>query len=88
MLAWLKNAWAAIPRPVRTVVNVAIAGAVVVVAGAVMTAHGVTGVNWSTTGRAALDALGLGVATAVLRALNPLDDAYGVASATDTGDLY
>lgn len=70
--------WDSIPTPIRTVLNVAIAAGVLVVVSAVIDAQGVTGVDWSGTGVAALNAVGLGIATAVLRALNPLDDAYGL----------
>jgi hypothetical protein len=82
MLVNLRTLWAAIPAPIRTVINVAIAAALLIVVTAVIKAQGLTGVDWSATGISALDAFGLGVATAVLRWLNPLDDAYGPGSAT------
>lgn len=74
----LRAAWNSIPAPLRTVINVAVAASLAVIAGAVVTAHGVTGVDWSATFKSALDALGLGFATAILRAINPLDTAYGI----------
>jgi hypothetical protein len=74
----LAAAWDTVPGPVRTVVNVFVAGAVLVVCAAVARAQGVTGVDWSATGEAALNAGALGVATAIFRAVNPLDDAYGL----------
>ena len=74
----LRAAWAAIPRPVRTVLNVGIYGSIAVLVGAVVAAQGVTGVDWPATGRLALDAFGLGVAVAIGRALAPWDDTYGI----------
>lgn len=71
-------AWDSLPGPVRTILNVFVAGGLVVIFGAVVTAQGVTGVDWQATGIDALDAAFLGVAVAILRAINPLDDAYGL----------
>jgi hypothetical protein len=92
MLVFLRNIWTAIPAPIRTVINVAVAAAALVVVSAVIKAQGVTGVDWSATGISAIDALGLGLATAVLRWINPLDDGYGrgsaargIPTATDNG---
>lgn len=76
----LTRAWNAIPAPIRTVINVALAAALLVVVGDVVDAQGVTAVDWSQSGTDALNALGLGVATAILRALNPLDHGYGTRS--------
>jgi hypothetical protein len=86
MLVNLRTLWAAIPAPIRTVINVAVAAAVLVVVSAVIKAQGLTGVDWSATGISAVDALGLGLATAVLRWINPLDDAYGPGSGEPEGD--
>ena len=74
----LRALWAAIPRPVRTILNVGIYGSLLVVIGAVIAAQGVTGVDWPATGRLALDAFGLGIATAIGRALAPWDAEYGI----------
>lgn len=76
--ARLEAAWDSLPGPVRTVLNVFVAGAVLVVVAAVVKAQGVTGVDWYATGEAALNVGALGVATAIGRALNPIDDAYGL----------
>lgn len=70
--------WDALPGPFRTVLNVFVAGSAAVVGAAVVQAGGVTGVDWPATGVAALNAGALGVVTAVLRAINPVDDAYGL----------
>ena len=78
----LQAIWDAIPAQIRTVINVGVTGAIVVVIGAITLKQGVTGVNWSDTGRSALDAAGLGVATAIFRSLNPLDSAYGTGSSS------
>jgi hypothetical protein len=80
MLATLRYLWVSIPAPIRTIINVAVAAAVLVIVSAVIKAQGVTGVDWGATGISAIDAFGLGVATAVLRWLNPLDNGYGVGS--------
>jgi hypothetical protein len=77
----LELAWDSLPGPVRTVLNVFVAGSVAVVGAAVVNAGGVTGVDWSATGLAALNAGALGVVTAILRAVNPIDDAYGIGKA-------
>jgi hypothetical protein len=79
----LLNLWNAIPAPIRTVLNVAIAGGITVICAAVIRAQGVTDVDWAATGEAALNAVGLGLATAAWRALNPLDSAYGIERGTD-----
>lgn len=81
--------WDAIPLPVRTILNVGITGALLVFFGAIVSAKGVTGVDWAAVGRATLDAFGLGVATAVVRSLNPLDTLYGVKAVqpAPTGDV-
>lgn len=84
----LEVAWDNLPGPIRTVLNVFVSGAVLVVVAAVVRAQGVTDVDWQATGVAALNAGALGVATAIGRALNPLDDAYGLGRATvDDSDL-
>lgn len=81
-------AWDNLPGPVRTVLNVFVAGSVAVAGAAVVQAGGVTGVDWPATGVAALNAGALGVFTAILRAINPIDDAYGLGKATiDDTDL-
>jgi hypothetical protein len=77
MLDALSRIWKRIPAPARTVLNVSVAGGLAVVATAVLDAQGVTGVDWSATGETALNAVGVGIATAIFRFLNPLDDGYG-----------
>lgn len=74
-------AWDALPGPVKTVLNVFVAGGLAVILGAVISAKGVTGVDWQAIGLDALNAAFLGVAVAVLRWLNPVDDAYGLGQA-------
>lgn len=84
----LEVAWDSLPGPVRTVLNVFVSGAALVAVAAVVRAQGITDVDWYATGEAALNAGALGVATAIGRALNPLDDAYGLRKATvDDTDL-
>lgn len=73
----LRYYWEKIPAPIRTIINVSVAGALVFFFGQVVAANGVTSLDWATVGKQTLDAFGVGVATAALRALNPLDDAYG-----------
>ena len=87
MLATLRYLWVSIPAPIRTVINVAVAAALLVVASAVIKAEGLTGVDWGSTGINAIDAFGLGIATAVLRWLNPLDNGYGVGSKAGKDEL-
>lgn len=77
----VEAAWDGLPGPVRTVLNVFVAGSVAVVGAAVVNAGGVTDVDWQATGVAALNAGALGVVTALLRAINPVDDAYGLGKA-------
>lgn len=83
-------AWDALPGPVKTIINVFVAGSIAVVGASIVQAGGVTGVNWSETGEAALNAGALGVVTAILRALNPADDGYGLGKSklddTEVGD--
>ena len=83
MLDRLLNLWNAIPAPIRTVINVSIAGGVLVIAGDVVAAQGVTGVDWTQSGTDALNAVGVGLATAAVGALNPLDSGYGIERGTD-----
>ena len=87
----VERAWDDLPGPVKTVLNVFVAGSVAVVGAAVVNAGGITDVDWPATGTAALNAGALGVVTAILRAINPIDDAYGLGKATvddstDVGD--
>ena len=68
--------------------NIFVAGGLTVILGAVISTKGVTGVDWQTVGIDALNAAFLGVAVAVLRWLNPVDDAYGLGkSVADDSDL-
>lgn len=84
----VERAWDDLPGPVKTVLNVFVAGSVAIVGAAVVNAGGVTDVDWAATGTAALNAGALGVVTAILRATNPVDDAYGLGKAkVDDSDL-
>ena len=74
----LRYYWEKIPAPIRTIINVSVAGALVFFFGQVVAANGVTSLDWAAVGSQTLDAFALGVATAALRALNPLDSAYGL----------
>jgi len=76
----LKNAWNKIPLPVRTIINVAIAASVVSVASVIISNNGVTSVDWLVTTLSAVNIFFVSIATAAVRALNPLDDAYGIGS--------
>ena len=78
----LQAIWDAIPLPIRTVLNVGLTGGIVAIISAVVLKGGVTNVDWSLTGKAALNAAGLGVAVAIFRSLNPLDKAYGTGSSS------
>ena len=76
-LDMLRYYWEKIPTPIRTIINVGVSGALVFFFTAVVSANGVTSLDWVQVGSDTLDAFGLGIATAALRALNPLDSAYG-----------
>jgi len=76
----LKRVWNKIPLPIRTILNVAIAASVVSVASVILANNGVTSVDWLVTTLSAVNIFFVSVATAVVRALNPLDDAYGYGS--------
>lgn len=76
----LKSAWNKIPLPLRTMLNVAIAASVVSIAGVIISNNGVTSVDWLVTTLNAVNIFFVSIATAVVRALNPLDDAYGFGS--------
>ena len=70
----LARLWNKIPAPVRTVVNIAL--------GAAFTALAQYVVNLATPGdfnpNTAVDVLWVGVTTAIVRYLNPVDAAYGI----------
>lgn len=70
-----------LPAPVRHFLAVFIGSALVVVARAVVDASGVTGVNWTDTGNAAIAAgVAAGLATVGVFAVTPLTSSYGVDS--------
>jgi len=60
----LRYYWEKIPRPIRTIINVSVAGALVFFFGQVLAAGGVASLDWATVGKQTLDAFGVGVATA------------------------
>ena len=78
----LQSFWDAIPPQIRTVLSIGITGGIVAIISAVVLKGGVTDVDWSLTGKAALNAAGLGVAVAIFKSLNPLDKAYGTGSSS------
>lgn len=80
----LQKFWQSVPRPIRTILNVGVYGAIAIVVAAVVLKQGVTEVDWSLTGIRALDAFGLGVAVAIGRALAPWDSTYGLGSSSAT----
>ena len=67
-----------IPAPLRSIINVTVAGTAVVFVHDVDIAGGFTGINWTNTWHDVAYAALLGASTAVLRALNPADHAYGI----------
>ena len=76
----MQEFWTSIPAPVRTIINVAVA--------ALITWAATDGLNSlaSVDLNPVAKGLLLAVATAVVRALNPADSAYGIDAAAPVGE--
>jgi hypothetical protein len=86
MSEWIAS-W---PAPVRHFCGIFIGAVIAFLAAAVLDANGITGLDLITTGRGALDAGAMAVATALggvgVLAATPLTDAYGVSKPPDAND--
>lgn len=70
----MQNLWDSIPAPVRSIINVCLGAALA--AAVAYLANVVSGEHFDPS--LLLAAVGTAVATALVRALNPLDSGYGV----------